>query len=168
MREQLTDEMILQSLSKSPIPMLIIGIVILIIGIIICIAIKKNTRYEHDRRYLYAAGPFLFFGVFLIYLGATRLLQEKLTMDSFVVKKCEIVDMYSKKKNERDTNADSKDYYIVCSGYDGEIKVTYQQYYNEYEVGDFMYLVVKADDENYLYHVYWEDEYEYVGSNLTE
>ncbi len=167
MKEQLTDEMILAVLSKSPMPMLIIGIATLIIGIIICIVIIKSSRYKNDKRILILGGPFLCFGALFVILGISKLIQKPPTMDSFVVKKCEIIDMYERAKHTNSGGSDY-DYYIVCEGYDEAIKVTYQEYFREYELGDYMYLVVKADDKNYLYRKYREEEYEYVGNKLVD
>lgn len=80
----------------------------------------------------------------------------------FRVAKTEVTDMYDKKYR----NKGRKRYWIECHGI-YKFKVSRNDYYNKYKIGDKVYVVVEADDLDDVLCSYHADEYEYVGSETT-
>ena len=59
-------------------------------------------------------------------------------------------------------------YYINCKGIDKDIRVSHYMYYNDYEKGDGLFIVIDLRKGAPLLNlIYKTNEYEYVGERLT-
>ena len=172
MKEQLTDTMILENMTVNPNVPIILGVVGIVLALIIWRLLNKSPKYSADKRNYIVVLPFALFGFGTMLIGFVNFFKGNPTMDDFVVIKSEVVDRYRQKKlsDSRKSDATAKyRYYIVCEGFEDEFRITKYDYYNEYKVGDELYIIVDSNDYNDRKgKIYKADEYEYAGDKLVQ
>lgn len=162
MRKELTDAMIAESLTNTSNFSMIVGIAFIILAVVLLILMKKKSDpiKASAKKTIKLVAVMFMAGALLIFKGVTSG-GENTT--EFAVAECKITDKYTKKTR----NSNNRKYWIECAD-TYKIKISRNKYYDDYEIGDTIYVIVKKDDVKDSIHYYNAEEYEYVGSKLLE
>lgn len=169
--KQLTDEMILDKLNPNPAFIIIVGLVVIGIGVLLFFLLRNSPKIKNSKAKYLIIVPFAIMGLICFIIGFPKLFGKKATKEDFVVIQSEVVIKYKKKNPgdtlKPDTTADHR-YYIKCKGIDEDIRITQNLYYNKFENGDGLFIVIDLRKGAPLLNLIFKtNEYEYVGERLT-
>ena len=168
--KQLTDEMILEKLNPNPAFIIIVGLVVIGVGVLLFFLLRNAPKIKNSKAKYLIIVPFAVMGLICFIIGFPKLFGKKATKEDFVVVQSEVVSKYKKKNPgdtlKPDTIADHR-YYINCKGIDEDVRITQHMYYNKFEEGDRLFIVVELNKGTTApEYIYKADEYEYVGERL--
>ena len=163
--------MILEKLNPNPGFIIIVGLVVIGIGILLFFLLRNSPKIKNSKAKYLIIVPFAVMGLICFIIGFPKLFGKKATKEDFVVIQSEVVNKYKKKNPgdtlKPDTIADHR-YYINCKGIDEDIRITQNMYYNRFENGDKLFIVIELQKGTpALDLIYKADEYEYVGERFT-
>lgn len=169
--KQLTDEMILEKLNPNPAFIIIVGLVVIGVGVLLFFLLRNAPKIKNSKAKYLIIVPFAVMGLICFIIGFPKLFGKKATTEDFVVVQSEVINKYKEKKLgdtlKPDATADHW-YYIRCKGFDEYIRVTQHLYYNKFEKGDGLFIVIDLrKGAPALNLIFKTDEYEYVGERLT-
>lgn len=157
MRIELTDAMIAKDLAEAGMLSVGVGVLCILAAIIIFILSRKKPQILSKCTKL---------SVLLIIMGLLMFAKAKIHNQGskeFRVVKTEVTNMYDKKYRSKGR----RKYWVECYGL-YKFKVSRNDYYNKYEIGDIIYVIVEAKDKDDVLCSYHTDEYEYVGIESAE
>lgn len=168
--KQLTDEMILDKLNPNPAFIIIVGLVVIGVGVLLFFLLRNAPKIKNSKAKYLIMVPFAVMGLICFIIGFPKLFSKEVTKEDFVVIQSEVVNKYKKKNPgdalKPDTTADHR-YYINCKGFDEDVRITQHMYYNKFENGDKLFIVVELKKGTIApAYIYKADEYEYVGERL--
>ena len=169
--KQLTDEMILEKLNPNPGFIIIVGLVVIGIGVLLFFLLRNSPKIKNSKAKYLIIVPFAVMGLICFIIGFPKLFGKEATKEDFIVVQSEIINKYKEKKpgekRKSDVTADHW-YYIKCRGIDKDIRVTHYMYYNEFEKGDGLFIVLELKNGAPVRElIYKTAEYEYVGERLA-
>ena len=157
MRTELTDAMIAKELANVGMRSIVLGVCLILAAIIIFIISRKKPQIM---------GKCTKLCVLMIIVGLlmfAKAMTHNEGSKAFRVVKAEVTNLYDKKYR----NKGKRRYWVECYGL-YKFKVSRKDYYNKYEIGDMIYVVVEAKDKDDVLCTYHTDDYEYVGSEIAE
>ncbi|MCI7690777.1 MAG: hypothetical protein MSR67_00090 [Oscillospiraceae bacterium] len=167
---QLTDEMILDKLNPNPAFIIIVGLVVIGVGFLLFFLLRNAPKIKNSKAKYLIIVPFAIMGLICFIIGFPKLFGKKATTEDFVVIQSEVVSKYKKKNPgdalKPDATADHR-YFIRCRGIDEDIRITQYMYFNKFEEGDELFIVIELQKGTTAPDlIYKADEYEYVGERL--
>lgn len=168
--KQLTDEMILEKLNPNPAFIIIVGLVVIGVGVLLFFLLRNSPKIKNSKAKYLIIVPFAVMGLICFIIGFPKLFGKEATTEDFVVIQSEVINKYKKKKPGDTLKPDATAvhwYYINCKGFDEDIRITQHMYYNRFEKGDKLFIVIELQKGTpALDLIYNADEYEYVGERL--
>lgn len=155
MRTELTDAMIAKDLADAGMLSATLGVCCILAAIVIFILSRKKPQTWG--KCIKLCVPMIIVGLLMF----AKAMMNNEGSKNFCVVKAEVTDMYDKKYRSKGRRR----YWVECYGI-YKFKVSRKDYYNKYEIGDKVYVVVEADDRDDVLCSYHAEEYEYVGSSF--
>lgn len=154
MRIELTDAMIAKELAATGMFTTALGALCILGAVVIFIISRKKPQILGNCMKLCVV--LLIAGLLVMAKGITTGRGAK----EFQVVKSQVTNKYDRKNSSKGR----RKYWVECYGV-YKFKVSRSDYYDKYEIGDTVYVVVEADDKDDVLCSYHGEEYKYVGKD---